>query len=210
MPQKRNNPKPPPAMTWGRAALVLATAIVLDLMRIFFEFFWFFGPATGAAYCTVKTGSSAVTDTLCGAVAGVAGFAASPVTTWFGVVMAMAVGFASFLILGFWILLTNRRLFTANALGMLQFVSGFGVAEIPFLGTIPSFSIILFRLYARQISTEKKELKKWESENAARLQQEREQQMIQIAQIKQLQEAQIEHVQQAQEAENDDLYRLQA
>ena len=41
MPQNRNNTEPPPVMTWGKAIPALVIAVIFDVARIFFEFFWF-------------------------------------------------------------------------------------------------------------------------------------------------------------------------
>ena len=146
MPQRRNNAGPPPVMTWPKASLVLVIAGIFDALRIFFEMFWFFGPALAAVATNAAAGG------------GTFGKAAA---VMFGVIMAMAVGFAGFLVIGLLIIMTNQRLFKVSATGSLWFVGGFGLSEIPFLGTIPAFSIVPWKLYKTQIRIEEEQLKKY-------------------------------------------------
>ncbi len=192
MPRKGSSAKPPEAMTWSRGGPVVAVAAIFDLARLFFEMFWFFGPALAAIYCTSKVSDWVgslwgLTAAVCTAGAAAAGIAAAEVTAPLGVVMAMAVGFLGFLVLGLWILATNSRIFKVNAMGALWFVGGFGLAEIPFVGAVPAFSIVLWRLYKTQIRIETEALKKWEAaqqqEAAAELR-ERQQQAAQLIQAR--------------------------
>ncbi|MCR4276132.1 MAG: hypothetical protein NUV90_01980 [Candidatus Parcubacteria bacterium] len=189
MPQKKISPEPP-MMTRSKSAPVIIGAAVFDLMRIFFVFFWFFGPALAGIYCTVKGGDIASAWTLgllgtktaaavCSAAAIAGGSAISAATTSIGAIMADAVGLVGFLALGLWIVMTNARILKAVATGPIQFAGAFAVAEIPFLGALPVFSVILWRLYGAQIQTEKKAHKKWEKETAAaRLQARRQQEAL--------------------------------
>ena len=186
MPQKRNRRGPPPVMTWGKASPVIIAAGLSDLIGIFFEFFWFFGPALAAAYCSATVSDVAIVGGLlatgCVAAATVGGAAVSAFTTPFGVIMAMAVAFIGFLIVGLWVVKTNVRIFKANAAGSLWFMGGFGVSMMPLIGIVPAFSLVLLKLYRTQIRVEKAAYVKWEKENAAAQLQERQQQEAQLIQ----------------------------
>lgn len=209
MPQNRNSAKPPEAMTWGRAMPMIVVAGVFDLVRIFFEMFWFFGPALVATYCAVNASAWVgslwgLTAELCVAGVGVAGAAVSAFTIPFGTTMAMATGFLGYLTLGLWILMRNPKIFKANAGGSLWLAGGFGVSIVPLIGTIPAFSLVLWRMYRTQIHVETAALKKWEKEHAAARRQEREQQVAAIARMQQQAAANDERFNQEQAA-NDEI-----
>ncbi|MFA5997783.1 MAG: hypothetical protein WC814_00050 [Candidatus Paceibacterota bacterium] len=183
MPQKRNNPEPPEVMTWSKAAPVLAVAVISDLLRLFFQMFWFFGPALAALLCTVGmndvlgtsvsgVGGKIVAGT-CTAVAATAGAAGMPAIEALGIVMADAVGLFAFLVLGFWMLRTNARIFAVIKNTWLWLTGSLGVSIIPIIGAFPAFSVILWRLYRRQIKLETAAYKKWKKEQSARQLQER-------------------------------------
>jgi hypothetical protein len=197
-------------MTWGKALPLLIVAGIFDVIRIFFEWFVFFGPALGAALGAV--GCTVVANNVIGttvaatagklvatgctlfstAVAGTAGVLLSETTVSFGAIMSDIVGFAGFLTLGLWILMTNKRLFVVNPSGSLQFLASFGVCEIPFVGTVPAFSIMLYFLYRKQIKIEKAALKKWEQEQENNRLQERNQRVAELMQEQQMQLAEAE------------------
>lgn len=198
---RSNAPKPPPVMTWVKATPVLLTAGIFDATRVFFELFWFFGPVLGAVVCTASVnnflGASVggavgnVVATVCTVVAGTAGAYGVALTTSFGVIMSMVFGMFGFLTLGLWILMTNARIFKAEASGVVWFMGSFVLSEIPFIGAIPSFTITLFKLYRTQIRVEKAAFKQFQKEQAAKeLQEHREQeaQLIQQAEAKQQEE----------------------
>jgi len=195
MPQKRSEPEPE-VMTWGKALPAMAGAAVVDALRFFFTLFWFFGPALAALYCESTVGGWVgslwgFTGAACSAGAVVAGSAASAVTAPFGVIMAGAVGLFGFLAVGLWIALTNRRILETVKNAPLQFAGAFAVGEIPLIGAFPVLSVMLWKLYATQIKVEKAAHAKWEKEQAALRQQEREQQREQLmrAQVTQVAEA---------------------
>lgn len=215
MPQKRNSTEPPTTMTWSKAVPVIVVAGLLDALRMFFEMFWFFGPALAAVACTgivnnaINTSVTAMAGKLvatgCTAAAGVAGFFGVEITETFGIIMADAVALMSFLILLLWVLMTNARLFKASSGGMFWFVASFGLSEIPFVGTFPAFSVVLFLLYRRQIQADARTLKKWNAEQAERQRLEREEQLAQIVQLRNAQAAED-----AREAANEDHYEAQS
>ena len=180
-------------MTWAKAAPILVVAGIFDLVRGFFELFWLFGPALLGVGCTAGV-NSALGTTLaettgklvaggCAIVAGAAGYFGSEVFIGFGDIMAMAVGLAGFLTLGL-LLLTSKdtRIFQVNATGSWWFIGSFGVGEIPFIGALPTFFIVLFRLYRTQIRIEKAALKKWEKEQEDNRLQERNQKVAELMQ----------------------------
>lgn len=186
----RDNSSPPPVMTWKRALPVLVVAGIFDILRAMFQMFWFFGPALGAAFCTVAAadtvakytgglGGAGTTALLCSVTTGAIGFAGAAPLAAFGIIMSMALGLIGFLILGAWISLTNRRLFTAQATGAVWFMGSFALSELPFIGSLPAFTITLAKLYRTQIMVEKAAFKKYQEENAARIAAEQQKQAFQ-------------------------------
>jgi|GEM_PF-999661 hypothetical protein len=211
----RKNSAPPPVMTWSKAAPTLVIAGVFDALRAFFEFFFFFGPALAAVACTAainsKLGISVagiagkVTATLCAGAAGILGFlGVGPIET-FGLLMADAMGLIGFLALMLWVLMSNSRILKTAATAPFQFVGAFIAGEIPFLGALPFFTVVLWKLYRAQIKSEKAAFKKWEQANAAAQLQERNQQAAQVMQIRTMQQEQQEEFVE-QEAANDAEY----
>jgi len=196
-------------MTWGKAVPVLSVSVIFDALRIFFEWFVLFGPALGAVVCTAGVNSAIGTSVSgvggkivtagCTAVAGVLGFFGAGPIEAFGIVMAMAVGFLGWLVVGGILLGTNSRIFKENA---LWFIGSLLVSEIPFVGSIPAITISVWRMYGRQIKMEKAALAKWKKEGAAAQLQERNQQIAQ-AQMMKIRDAQVQQAQfEEQEAAN--------
>ncbi len=187
MPQRKSSPEPK-VMTWGKASFVLVAAVIFDLVRGFFQLFWFFGPAMAGLYCTLKVGDVWVVGKLlvagCVALAGGAGVAFSEVTGPFGVLMADSIGLIAFLTLGLWIVITNERILKSIANAPLQFAGAFAIGEIPLIGAFPVFSVILWRLYSTQIRVEKAAHAKWEEEQATLHRQEQEQQNARLMQAR--------------------------
>lgn len=190
MPQKRNNSKPPAAMTWKKAAPVLVVSVIFDALRLLFQMFWFFGPALAALYCTSKI-SGAVGTALggiaCGGVATAAGFFGAPAIAAFGVVMAMAVGLFGWLTIALMLLITNARIFKENT---LWFGASLLASEIPIIGSVPALTLIVWKMYRAQIKIEKTEMKKYEKERAGAELQERNRQVAELMQARAAQSAQ--------------------
>lgn len=181
----------PPVMTKGGRGFVLVFAVIFDALRTFFYFFVFFGPALLAAYCASKGGDiwlvgGLVTDA-CVAAATAAGIAGAEVTGPLGILMAEAVGLIGFLTLGLIILMTNLRIFKTAATAPTWFVGAFAFGAVPFLGALPVFSVVIWRLYGAQIKAERDAHQKWEKEHAAAKRQERERQ--QAAALARMQQA---------------------
>lgn len=208
MPRKSSNSRPPPAMTRSQAMPVIIVAALFDVVRAFFALFLFFGPALAGLYCTAKASAAISTITggvfatktaaaVCSAAVIAGGTAISAITTPLGLLMADVVGFAGFLVLGLWIFITNARIFKN---GSLWFVSAFGVSVIPFIGSLPVFSLVLWRLYGAQIQTEAAALKKYEASQRAEQLQLRNRQIAESMQVRALQ---LQDAEQAQEAEED-------
>jgi hypothetical protein len=63
----------------------------------------------------------------------------------------------------------------------MQIGASFGVAALPLIGAIPTFSITLYKLYRRQIKLEKAAYKKWEKTHAAEQVQQRQERAAQYA-----------------------------
>lgn len=217
MPRRDEDEKPPEAMTRGKRLPIVVVAGVFDAIRLFFEFFMITGPALAALWCTSHAGDTLDKWTFgllglktaalaCSAGAAAIGAAGSEITMPLGAVMSAVVGLIGFLVLGLWIVMTNARLFKVMTAAPIWFVGAFALTEIPFIGAIPVYSIILWRLYGSQIRIEQAALKQWEADHAARLRQRREEQAAQLAQVQQARLAQAEQEQQEQEAANDELY----
>lgn len=201
MPRNRNKSEPPPVMTWAKATPILVVAVIFDALRLMFTFFWFFGPAITAVLCTVAvsgTVGATIGGVACSTFAAVGGFVAAPAITAFGVVMAMATGFAGWGVVGGWLMMTNARIFKENA---LLFVASLAICEIPFIGSIPAISVAMWRMHHVQIKKEKAALKRYEEEQAAAQLKERQQQEAQF-QYQAAQQAQFAK----QEAANDAAY----
>lgn len=197
-------------MTWAKASPVLAVCVAFDALRMFFEQFWFFGPALAAAACTGVVSSvvgklGGLTAAACTAGGGVLGyFGAGPIEA-FGVIMAMAVGLMGWLAIGLMLIVSNARIFEENAGHALWFAGSLLVSEVPIVGTIPALTIVVWRMYHVQIKKETAALQKYESEQAAALAEERAEQQRQAAELMQsraLQQAQLEQIEQ-EEAVND-------
>lgn len=214
MPKQKTSSKPPKAMAWGKASPVLVLAALFDLARIFFVLFWFFGPALAAVYCSSKVSDWVgslwgLTEKACVAGAAVSGAYISAITIPFGVVMADAVGFAGFLVLGLLVIITNARIFKSNPTIMLRLTGSLGVSIIPLVGAIPVFSFTLRRLYAKQIRVETAARKKWEKEHAEEIAQQTQERQRQAAQFMQARDMQAVQMM-GQEAANDAAYNQAA
>jgi len=155
-------------MTWGRALPVLVVAVVFDLVRMFFEMFWVFGPALAAAYCGAQVADVAVVGKLlaagCVAGAGAVGYFTAPALTTFGIIMAMTVGLFGWATVTLVLAVTNPRIWKSNVWSWIWSISALGVAEMPLLGTIPMLTIAHLRLYAGQIKGDRAALKRYRQE----------------------------------------------
>lgn len=200
-------------MTWGKATPVLVVAAVFDALRLLCEFLWFFGPAIAAIACTAgvnnflgATISGVIGKAVaagCGLAAAAAGVIGIEVTGPLSIVMADAVGFMGWLVVGALLLTTNPRIFKEN---LLWIVGSLFASEIPFVGALPALTVAVWRMYRNQIKTEKAELADWEKKNAAAQLQERNQRAAQVIQIQAMQQAQFEE----QEAEEEEMAEQQA
>lgn len=211
MPQKRNSPEPP-VMNWGRAAPFVVGAFVFDLIRGFFQFFWFFGPALGAVVCTAGVNTvvgasiadvaGKVVATGCSAAAVVLGTTFSETTTVFGVIVADALGLFAFLTIKMWMYSSSRRRRVLKETWLWHMGSLMG-SIIPFIGAFPFYSFVLFFTYKHQIKIEKADYKKWEEETASARLQQRNQQLAQAAQTQAAQQEQLMQIQDNQLAPAD-------
>ena len=205
MPRSSQSKPEPPRMTWGKAAPILVVAGITDALKFMSEWLVFFGPAVAGLYCTVKAGGSATAGAVCTAAAGAVGFFGAEITEPLGIIMAMVIAFAGWLIVGFWILVKNLRLLKANATGNLWLVGSLALGLIPFLDTFPFLTGTLAKLYHTQIKTEEAEHKKWEQETAAARKREQERAAMAAAQARMQVEA-ANDAQYQQEAANDAQY----
>ncbi|MDP2654952.1 MAG: hypothetical protein Q8P17_00055 [bacterium] len=187
MPQKRNSTPPPEVMTWGKATPALVISVIFDALRLMFVGFIFFGPAMAGLYCDYKVSdiigtAFGLTAAGCAAGATTLGFFGAPAFMAFGTVMAMATGFAGWLAVGIWLMITNSRIFKENA---LWFVGSLLFSEVPFIGAIPAITVSVWKMHSNQIRIEKEAYKKWKKENAdAQLQEQQRQQNSQLMQAR--------------------------
>lgn len=209
MPQRTNAGEPPPRMTWGKALPVLVISAVFDAVRFMFTWFIFFGPALAGLYCTVKGSSTAIGDmvgtTVVGAACGIGAVATGVVGAGaietFGIIMAMATGFAGWLAILIILLVFNTRIFKENT---LWFGGSLLISEIPFINSLPTLTFTMWKMYHTQITIETANRKKWEKERAQEERQKRERQTVQRSQ--QMWQAQLAQQQEQQKAANDEQY----
>ena len=187
--QKTKRSDPPEVMTWPKATPVLAIAVVFDPLRFLFTWFVFFGPALAALYCTLKVSDSIGTTAagfVCTAGAGIVGIFGAEITTPLGAVMAMVTALAGWMAIGVYLIRKNPRIFRENA---LWFGGSLLLSEVPFVNSIPAFTITMLKMYSTQIRVEKIAYKKWSEKNSAIDRQERDRQALQQSQSLQLQQA---------------------
>lgn len=201
MPRKTSKSKPPEVMTWAKATPSLVISGISDALRLMFVGFIFFGPAMAGLFCEYKAGewvgsAFGLTKAACASGAVALGFFGAPTLIAFGTVMAMATGFAGWLVVGGWMLATNSRIFKENT---LWFVGSLLLSEVPFLGAIPAITVSVWKMYSNQIKIEKAEMEKWKKENATAQLQEQKRQIAERTQFMQNQAAQ-------QQAANEEKY----
>lgn len=145
----RGQEAPPPVMTWGRAFIPVCVAGIFDFLGFIFALLGIFGPVLAGVATTLATGS-----TILGGLAGLAtGLVASGGLQMFGMIMAMIIGFFGWLVVGFIMLVSNRRIFKgANS---LMFGSVLLIDEIPFINILPALSYRTIRMYRAQIKADK-------------------------------------------------------
>lgn len=172
MPQSQTNADdntPPPAMTWGRAAPMLALCLVFDLLGLIFQFFWFFGPillgvAAGAGWESTWVGGVVGGGTTVGVVTtAVTGFFDGIALGVFGVIMAIAVAFLGLLTVWLLLMIFNHRIFKANEKAILWMLFGLGVDMVPFIGALPGITGSVTKLYHTQIKQEKAAFAVWKA-----------------------------------------------
>lgn len=179
MPRKTKSSPPPEVMTWGKATPALVISGIFDALRLMFVGFIFFGPAMAGLYCDYKVsdwvGSAlGLTKAACASGAVALGFFGAPALMAFGTIMAMATGFAGWLVVGGWLMITNSRIFKENA---LWFVGSLLFSEVPFIGAIPAITVSVWKMYSNQIKLEKVAFAKWKKEQSATQLQEQRQQV---------------------------------
>jgi hypothetical protein len=108
-------------------------------------------------------------------------FFGAPAIEAFGTIMAIAVGFAGWLIVTFVIVAKNRRVFAENPFSLLWLLAGIGA----------SVSIMTWRIYRAQIKKDKVAYAKWKKAQSANQSQERQQQALRAAELMQAQAAQL-------------------
>jgi len=193
-------------MTKGKAGPVIVVAAIFDLFQIFFVFFWFLGPALASLYCTAKVSSWVgslwgLVPAACTGVAAVGGSAATAVTVPIGVVMAFAVGLFGWATIILWIALTNSRVFKEDKGAIVRIIIGLIIDEAPLIGALPALSYTTWRLYHTQIKMDKAKLKRYQAEQKADEERERQEQALQYMQYRALKEAQMQEMEAANDAQ---------
>ncbi len=218
MPRNNNNPGPrPEPMTWLRALPVLALCVLFDALRLFFNLFWFFGPALAGVLCTIVGSSylpgnagTLVAGGVCSTAAVVAGVVAVKATTFFGVVMAMVVGLIGWLTIFLIQVMNNIGIFKESWAIIIRYVVSrlvsFVLGQIPLINALPSLTIINGYMYHRQIKNGGEALRKWEEETADARQREQQQQALQAQQARILQMQAANDAQYETQAANDEQY----
>lgn len=203
MPNRTKLGPPPETMTWGKASPVFIVAGTFDILRLMCQQLWFFGPALAALYCANKVGDVWVVGGLltkaCVAGAAVAGAYSLPVLATLGTVLAIAVGFMGWLVVGLILVMSNRRLFSENSANIAWMGFSLLISEIPFVGTLPALSGTLFKMYRTQIHKEKAALAEYKKRAEEERVQERQRQSAELAQMRTVQMEQ-------QQAANDEEY----
>ena len=209
MPPSRNNETPPPVMTWPKAMPTLVVAGIFDLLRMFFDMFWFFGPFLAAVAANAAVGGGVTGAVVGGGVGLFAGTLGAPAIEAFGVVMAMAVGLAGWMAIGLILALKNRRIFEANSGNTIWFVAGLMVSEIPLIGALPGLTGSMYRMYHAQIQHDKAALQAYEAGQAAKQLSQSRQQAAALMQMQEQEQEQAQLAQAEQETANDTAYAEQ-
>ncbi len=172
----RTSSAPPKTMTWPKAMPIVLVALIFDIARAFFNFFWLFGPAmlaagvgSAASNATPSLPGSTVSSAIgagAGALTGLAaGYFGAPVFMFFGVVMAMAVGLLGWMSVIVLLLFFNTRIFSPSS--FITMLLGFSLSELPFISALPALTGTTLRLFHVQIKREHKALEVWKKEEAA-------------------------------------------
>jgi hypothetical protein len=188
MPRTRSSPSaPPPMMTWPKAGPVLALAVLFDAIRIFFQFFWFFGPALAVGYCKVGIENAAASYACVGA-ASTVGYFGAPIFMYLGSIGAIIAAIAGWMVVGLVVVSTNFRILYVNARTLLHYVMGLGVSLIPFVGSLPTLSVTMWLQYSLQIAHDKEKYTQWQKQNAAQMARERNEWYTKVARARALAE----------------------
>lgn len=195
----RISSKPPKVLGRGRAYAIVVLILGLELLQLFFVFFWLTGPAMAAVGCTSITNDLVGADLsslggkfsalVCAAAAATAGFYLSPALVYFGSVVAMVVGFFTWMTLGLILILTDSRVFVENPRSLVWYISGLAVSLIPLANGFFELTLTAGRILRTQMKTERAKLKAWEAAHAKQLAQERATQMAAIAEAQAVAEA---------------------
>ena len=209
MPRAARSEKPPEPMTWGRALPVLLVAALFDAIRFVFEWFWLFGPTLFGAAIAATAGGGWIGTGLGATAAGASAYFADGLFEMMGLILAMIAGLAGWLVIFLLLALLNHRIFKHNSI--LVTILGLIVSETPFVGSIPSITLAMWRMYHVQIREERAAMKRWEKENAAAVAKQRQEQVARQArqaamQAAQVQESRLAQMAETQQAAEDDAY----
>lgn len=183
-------------MTWGKAMRVLAVCVLFDVLRGFFALFWLFGPAAAGWATSAVIGGTL--GKVAGSAVGLLGAGArfvpivGPAILLFGVVMAMMVALMGWLVVGAWLVISNRRMFKENAGNVLWYAGSLAVGQVPIINAVPVMTAVIWRLYRTQIKKERTQLAEYNRRKAELEFQKHQELLAQIAQYRAAQAAQAE------------------
>jgi hypothetical protein len=200
MPRTRS--RPPKVLSGRRKYAIVFLILALELLQLFFVFFWLTGPAVAAVGCTSVTNDLIGTDVtnlggkfaalVCAAAAATAGFYMSPALVSFGSVLAMVIGFFTWMTLGLILILTDSRVFIEEPRSLVWYISSLAISLIPLANGFFELTLTAWRILNAQTKKERVKLKVWEAAHAEQLAIERAQRTAALAAARAFSEAEAE------------------
>ncbi len=143
-------------MSWATATPSLVIGGLFDLFRYAFLFFWLWGPAV-IGYGVSSYYGGGIEGHIAGAVAGLAGYTATPVLAAFGTVMSITMAISGWFLVLIFILMIDTHIITKHPTGILWLLEGI----------MGSTFLMAFFMFRAQIRKERETLKQWERTSAA-------------------------------------------
>ena len=157
----------PPVMTWGRAVPILGICVVFDLLKLFCNFLWFFGPLLAAASVYGPLANylgSWLASMLAGLTGVAAGVSAGFIFEALGAALAMFVALIGWLTVAILLAMANPRIFDVRLGHWLWVLIGWAFSEVPFLDAAPTMTGTVGGMYYRQIKHEKAAHGAWKAQ----------------------------------------------
>ncbi|MDO8624327.1 MAG: hypothetical protein Q7R54_03140 [bacterium] len=167
---------PKPKMSGWKRALSYAIAAIFDFLKFIFVIFIFTAPLMAGLAAAAIAGQSSwlswipsswVVTVVGGGVAGIEILQPqiAAVITFFGLMMAMAVGFAGALFMALWYMACGISFKDI----LLWWGIGLGGSVIPVVNILPALSAANWRILAAQSKKDREALQKWKADNVTRL-----------------------------------------